>query len=311
MFQWDDLRYLLALARTSNSALAAVRLGVNQSTVCRRIATLERDLKTPLFIRTAEGMRLKPEHHPLRLWAEEMETIAASIENAYTRLESKKTGSVKVTTLEEIASLFLIPALPAFQKKWPEIKIDLITSPENLNLNQGDADVALRLGRPSQGDYFIRKVGGFSYGVYAHADYLKALSPDRHAELSLLDWIFLDTSYPDVPEKLWLGEHLPGVNPVLKCGGLKTQMAAVLAGLGAALLPRPMARMHPELVGLPMGAARVTREVWLAVPRDLRETPIVQTVMDFLVEAIHRPPWFPAIHDVSGRPSPPGLHSQS
>ena len=289
MFAWDDLRYFLAVARTGNCSRAAARLRVNQSTVSRRIAALEKELNASLFERIPKGLVLRPDGERLFREAEAMEELALQVTRSFTGRSHQPEGTVRVATIEEIATLFLVPALPEFHKRWPGIKIRLVTGTKTLNLAKGEADVSLRLARPTHGDLHARKVGGFGYGVYAARTYLATLDEERLGDLGSLDWILVEDHHPSQLESRWLKRHLPNIDPILKCNGLKTQMAAVSAGLGVSLLPRPMSKLDPELIRLPVDTGEIRRDIWLVVHRDLRKAAMIQAVMDFLASAINRP----------------------
>jgi len=289
MFAWDDMRVFLMVARTLSTARAAERLKVNQSTVSRRIAALEEALGMALFERGPRGIQLKSAAERLMGLAEEMEATAFAVEREISGRSNQPEGKVRVTTIEDLASVLIAPELPAFRRRWPNIDLVLLTTPVTLDLSRGEADVSLRLARPTQSDLHARKVGGFGYGVFASDDYIASVEPDRLAQMPALDWIVLEDVTHPVPESRWLREKLPGMKPVLSCNGIKTQIAAVQAGLGVAVVPRPYAYFHPGLRRLPIDTQGLYRELWLVVHSALRHSAPVQAVMDFLLVVVRKP----------------------
>ena len=289
MFDWNDLRFFIAVARTGSGSRAAEQLNVNQSTVSRRIAALEDRLGIRLFERSAHGLSPSPEAVHLQARAEEIERIALEIERETAARRDAPEGVVRVATVEEIAATLIAPALPEFRRQWPGIKIDLLTGVRVLDLVRGEADVSLRLIRPTQTELFAKKVGEFGYGVYAASTYLQNLSPDRIDQITALDWMVLEDSLSISPEGPWLKRHLVGVKPILKCTSIKTLIAAVQAGMGVALLPRPSAYFYPGLERLPIDTREARTEIWLVVHQDAKRRTIVQAVMDFLIQVINKP----------------------
>ncbi|CAM2009037.1 LysR family transcriptional regulator [Acanthopleuribacter pedis] len=289
MFQWDDVKVFLATARSGSTVEAAARLQVNQSTVSRRLAALEQALSTPLFERTRAGFVLSKAGRAVLPFAEEMEAGALRIAREIGAAENEAGGVVVVATIDEIATWIIAPVLPEFHRKWPHIRLDLKSSPRLVNLERGEADVALRLARPESGNLFARRVGGFAFGVYASQSYLETRSPDSLEDPHTLDWIMLEGLPPHLPESRWFAALYPDLKPILKCNGTKPQIAAVQAGLGVALLPRPTAYLAQGLVRLPVETKGLYREIWLVVHRERRHVPTVQAVVDFLQDVMTRP----------------------
>lgn len=288
-YQWDDLRVFLAIARSGNTSRAARILNVNQSTVSRRLQALEDALQLVLFSRTATGLTLSADGERLLRLALKVEEAALAIDRELTGTRDALEGVVRVTTVEEIASMIIAPNLKSFRERWPRIQLKLITSNRNLDLSRGEADVALRMARPTQGDLVARKVGGFGYGVFTTQAYLDGLESERVGKPELLDWVVLDPGVVPWPDALWFDREMPGVVPVLRATSFKTLLASVQAGLGVALLPRPYRYMYPELVLLPIATGPLHNEIWLTVHKDLRKVKAIEAVMTFLEETMRKP----------------------
>lgn len=289
MFQWDDIKVFLATARTGSTVEAASRLQVNQSTVSRRLTALEHALSTPLFERTRKGFVLNQAGRAMLPLAEEMEAGALRITREVGAADTEEGAVVVVATVDEIATWIIAPFLPEFYRKWPHIRLDLKSSPRLVNLERGEADVAVRLARPKSGNLFARRVGGFGFGVFGSPAYLDARSPESLEDPQQLDWIILEGLPEYLPERRWFDEMHPNLKPILKCNGTKPQVAAVQAGLGVALLPRPTAFLAKGMVRLPLETQGLYREIWLVVHRERRNVPAVQAVIDFLHDVMTRP----------------------
>ena len=286
---WNDIRIFLEVTRQGSTAKAAAKMGVSQGTVSRRITALEQALDLELFDRTPRGLFLKPEAEWLVQPAEVMSQTAGDIVARSGETRNKLSGVVRVATVEEIASMLIVPGLPEFRKQWPGISIELLTGPRTLDLMKREADVSLRLARPTSGDLAARKVGGFGFGVYAGDGYLARMTDRQVEHLEELDWMVLDDHKFMTPERQWFGEHFGDIKPILVCTSPKTLVAAVQADMGVAVLPRPSAYMYPGLNRLPIDTSGAFCEIWLVVRSDMRDLPIIKAVMDFLEVVVNKP----------------------
>ncbi len=289
MFDWNDMRYFLAVVRTGSASGAAMSLKVNQSTVSRRIAALEQDLGDSLFNRTSNGHLLRTEMAWLLPLAEAMEDAAKTTVRELANRKAGVEGVVKVATVEEMATMLIAPELPVFFKQWPGIKIELLTGTRIVDLLKKEADVSLRLARPTQEGLYARKVGGFGYAAFAGQSYYEQITEQQLTQIETLDWMVLDSKTPNMPDVLWFDKHLPNVTPILRCTSPKTLIAAVQAGMGVAILPKPSAYLHPGLKRLPVDTRSASQEVWLAIRETMRDSPVIQAVMEFLIMAINKP----------------------
>jgi len=278
---WDDWRFFLEIARAGSASEAAKVLRVNQSTVIRRLDGLEDQLGLRLFDRDPRGLRMRPEAESFVKDAQCMERHAIRLSRAVMAKNERLEGTVKVATLEEIASWMIIPALSEFREEWPGIRIQIITGVRLVNLARREADIAVRVGRPTEGSLFARKLGSFAYSLYVSAAYHKAMR-DRSLRLDQLDWIFMENEAAHFPPHAWLDRHLPRVTPVLRCDNLKTLTATIQAGLGVGMLPRPIGHHDEKLVELDQDVDH-ENEMWLLIHKDLQQVPIYRVVMDFLL----------------------------
>jgi len=280
--QWDDLRYFLAVARSRTFTHAARDLRVHQSTVSRRVAALEETLGAALFLRhgaeltlTAVGERLVRDAEGVEGSVGELLVHAAT---SPTALE----GKVRVATLDELAAFVVLPTLPAFLERCPDIEVEVLAGPRIVDLGRRDADVALRPSPPREGDMVSRKVAVLRFAPFASVDYLARVGLDR--DLATLDWLTLDETMRDHPDAVWVQTTAQGRSPRLRASGRLALAAAASAGAGAAVLPLPLARQFPNLRRLGGGVV-LERDVHLVAHRDVRDLARVRAVMSWLTDA--------------------------
>ena len=286
---WNDIRIFLEVTRVGSTTKAAANMGISQGTVSRRITALEQSLSMELFDRTPSGLALKPEAEWLVEPAETMAETAEVIQRRSGETRNQLSGVVRVATVEEIASMLIVPALPEFRKQWPGISMELLTGTRTLDLMKREADVSLRLVRPTSGDLFARKVGGFGYGVYAGDEYQKGITDHQLEHIEELDWMVLEHHTMLTPDRKWFNENLKETKPILVCTSPKTLIAAVQSNMGVATLPRPSAYLYSGLNRLPIDTRGAFCEIWLVVRSDMRDLPMIKAVMEFLEVVINKP----------------------
>jgi DNA-binding transcriptional LysR family regulator len=278
--EWDDFRVVLALSRARGLGGAAAALGVDASTVFRRLAALEKTLGARLFERgggyapTAAGERLAGA-------AERMESEAQAADREVTGRDTRLSGSLRVTAADTIAFFLLPPHLAAFRGRHPGIVVELDVGNRVLSLAQREADVALRAMRPAQGDLFGRKLADIAWTVYASRDCLAAHGPARRAsDLGRFPIIGgLDDLAP-VKAYAWLRRVTPPSAVVYRANSVLQQWRAAAAGIGAALLPCFVGDSAPELERVLPPPPELKRELWLVTHGDLRQTARVRAFMD-------------------------------
>lgn len=269
---WDDLRVFVALARAGSLSAAARELRVSHATVGRRLAALEEVLGRTLFERRADGYLLTAEGAGVLELAADMEERALGILRRAGQ-EAGLTGTVRLTAPEPLAERFLIPRLAALHRRHPGIALEVVSDPRSLSLARREADLAVRLARPREGELVTRRLASLAYGVYA--------APDGDTSA----WVGLDDSLAHLPEAQWLARHAAGARIALRANTLTGQLAAVRAGFGKALLPRGFADEEHGLIALPSPAPPPVREAWLVVHPDLKDVPRVRAVIDAVVAA--------------------------
>ena len=277
--RWDDFRVLLAVLREGSFSGAALSLGIEQSTVSRRIAALETALAGALFDRVATGPRPTELALALRVHAERVEADVLALLDQASAQRGIIQGRVRLALTESFAVHVLIPyLLKPLRTLHPELAVDLLIGEQAADLAQREADLALRFFRPRDGDLVAKRITTLATAVLGHRDYLegRTLTPDA------LDWIVLDVPHAVVPISVHISEQL-NVQPALRTNGHLAQIEAVRAGLGVALLARTVMQLDPALVAVELGLPPGPEvELWLVAPSSLLRLPRVRAVWDFL-----------------------------
>ncbi|MBS0414530.1 MAG: LysR family transcriptional regulator [Proteobacteria bacterium] len=286
MYDWNDLKVLLAVARHGSTTAAGKALGVNQSTVQRRLLALERCFKRPLVQRHTTGYRLTALGEQLLPLAERVEQAAQALAHELGRQARELSGVVRVTCPEPIVhKLAASSLLERFHARYPNLKIEFVMSDRYLDLNQGEVDVALRSGDTEDAALVGRKIGDSLWAVYASAAYLARRGrPERMEDLGHHDWVGLDASLDQHRAALWLKQVAPAGRIVARNNSVLGLAYSAKAGLGLAPLPTPLGDGEPELVRVLGPIPELTR-IWrvLTTP-ELRHTPRVAAFFDFMVE---------------------------
>lgn len=284
MLDWNDLRYFLAVHRAGTLAGAAAKLGINATTVGRRITALEEEIAARLFDRTSDGWRVTAAGRDLLPHAERMEDEAFAVERDLRGADQRVTGTVRVATTEMLGTRFLAPHLPRFAERCPGITIELSCQQRSVSLTRGEADVVLRLSRPREDDVVARELTSIHLSLYAARAYC-----ERRGPVESLDGhrVLLFAASPAFAlENAWLSPRVANAEVMLRADSVSALYAAAVAGLGVALLPRVVADKEPALVRLPTDPPPEPRRIWQGVHRDLVRTARVQRVTEFLAEVV-------------------------
>lgn len=286
-FDWNDLQSFLAMARAGRLTVAARRMGVDHSTLSRRISALEEAMQVKLFERRPAGFVLTPEGEALLADAEAIETLTVHMGTRLHSPTAQLTGSVRVGTPEGFGTYFLAPQLAQLGAQHPDLNIELVANPRSFSLSKREADIAVSMARPSQGNVYARQLVDFGLGIYASPHYLASHPPVRSKQdLSAHRWI----GY--VEDLMWTTEldYLPmvdrGIEPRLHISNVISQQAAVAGGAGLGVLPHFMARNDPTLMRLLPEEVRLTRSYWLITHPDTHDLARIRACTDFLIAQV-------------------------
>jgi DNA-binding transcriptional LysR family regulator len=187
---------------------------------------------------------------------------------------------------------FIARALPRFVERHPGLAIDFVCTSRTLSLSRGEADIALRLARPREDDVVTKKIATIELALYAAHGYLTARGAPAEPNASLAGHdvlAFADTRAFSL-ENEWLAPRLEGARIVMRSDSVSSLYGATAAGLGVALLPRAVADLDPALARIETASAPEPRVVWMTVHRDLKDTPRIRAVLDFLSETVASSP---------------------
>lgn len=281
---WNDIRYFLSLRDQGSLNRAAEHLGVNQSTVFRRIRELEKDLGATLFDRRHSGeYRLTPHGELLLDQARAMESASTNITQQIQGKDEELSGLIRVTAPEDVAVLSLSRHLVEFKQLYPGISIELLTSSRYFSLHRGEADIAIRAsGAPTEDNVIPRKLADVSASLFASPDYLeKTGHPKNEDELSRHNLIG------------WAGE-LDGGNPAffvsdnkpISSNSLLVQKALAEQGMGIALLPDFLGMTSAHLIQVLPQLKQSISTLWLLYHSELRHTARIQAFVNFIQSAL-------------------------
>ena len=288
MFDWNDLRHFLAVARAGSTLAAAEGLKVNQTTVARRIGALEQALGAKLFDKASAGYRLTELGAELLPVAERVEVEAETVLRLTEQRARRLTGTVRVTTNETIADIFLMPSVSEFCELYPHIRLDIVVDARHLDLNRGEADVALRVGgSPGTGAIVARKLRHLPWGVYCSRAYAARSgcpsAPEKLCEHRILG---AEGSLAAIQAPRWLEEMAGSERVIARSNTLPNLLIAAQAGLGLAVLPCAMAEPHEELVRCIGPIDELGAPLWLVTRTDLKDEPRIRAFTSFIAARI-------------------------
>lgn len=283
---WNDLRFFLTVARTRSLTRTATALKVSQSTVARRIGTLENSLRTRLFTHHQTGYFLTDAGQEVLKQAEEVEEKVLLLASSVSGLDLRPAGTVRLATAETLASQLIIPALSRFSARFPDITLEIITGVNTVSITHHDADLALRLVRPEQNSLKIRRVGRMTSAVYGSDAYLRQHPAPDALPLDGRGFITWDSSYSHLPSAKWLNTNYPNTPATLVITSVVSQITAVKANLGLAVLPCYIAAQNSEMVEVIPAEQVFAEDLWLVSHADLTASTRIRAVADFLVEII-------------------------
>ena len=281
---WDDLKFFLEVARTRTASGAARRLGVDYTTVSRRIGALEKALSTLLFERSrASGFVLTAEGQHLLGYAEALESTLQTACEQVSGASLALSGHVRIGSTEGFGSYFVAPQLCGFQDIYPNIAIDLLPVPHFISLSRREADIAITLERPERGPYVCSRLCDYALKLYATPEYLHKHAPIRQVDdLSRHSFITYVDDLAFSPELLYLESIVPNASSTLRSTSVVAQYLATLQGRALAILPCFLAGPDTRLIEVLPDEVKVTRQFWLYYREDLRKLKRITLVADYL-----------------------------
>ena len=289
MFDWNDLRYFLAIARGGSTGTAAKALGVNQSTVQRRLRALEAALDCSLAERQAGGYRLTAHGQQLLAYAEQVETTVSTLQRQSATRDNRATGLVKLTSHVTVGQRIIKSGfLDSFHSAHPGITVELIMEQRALDLSKGEADIAIR-GGPLDDDPALvgRKIAEVPWGIYASRSFVERHGrPSTPADIGGFSIIELVDEIEALPAARWMKTHAPTARVAARCSNVPSVHLAIKSGAGIAPLPAVYAAADEELVCVLGPLAELNYPMFLLTHRDLRKIPRVSAVFEFCLSEL-------------------------
>ena len=287
---WDLYQSFLAVASEGSLSAAARVLGLTQPSLGRHVRQLEAMLGVALFTRSPQGLALTDVGAELAEHARGMAAASAALQRAASGSRQAVRGVVRITCSEVIGGEVLPAILTDLRRQHPGIVVELSLSDAAEDLLRKDADIAVRMLRPSQAALGARRVGAIGIGLYAHRRYLKAHGPPRTlADLSRHALIGFDRETPALRAmrgRVPGGEVYAREHFALRSDSPLAQLAALRAGYGIGACQRALARRSRQLVPVLPEAFALDLETWLVMHEDLRANRRVRLVYDHLFEAL-------------------------
>lgn len=298
MLDWNDLKYFLAVVRAGSTLAAAKSLRVNQSTVHRRVQELEKQLGSQLVKRHPTGYRLTELGEEVLARARRVEETVMDFERAVSARSKEPKGKVKVTCPEALGPRLIGARLiDKFNARYPDVRVEFVMSDKILDLNSGDADIAIRAKQPTDKALFGRKIADSPWAVYASRSYIERCgSIDSAAKIDGHSVVMFAGPLSDHHAAQWLRSVAPKAHVSARADSLAALLLSVKSGAGIAPMPIIVGQNEKELVRILDLGPEMSTPFYLLMHQDMRHTPRVRAFFDFVIEhlAIIRPLLAPA-----------------
>jgi len=283
---WSLVRTFLAVFDTGSLSAGAKALGLTQPTAGRHIEALEQSLGGKLFTRSQAGLAATEKAHALEPWARMMQSAAASMERTASADARAAEGVVRLTASDVVGAEVLPAMLTAFRERHPGIAIELVLSNRQEDLLRRDADIAVRMARPTQSALLAKRIGAVRVGLFAHSRYLerhglpKTMTDPGHAAIGY------DRQQAAIDFLQRQGVSLTREQFALRTDNDLAQLAAVRAGFGIGACQLRIARRDPELIRVLADQFELNLETWLVMHEDLKDVRRVRLLFDHLADAL-------------------------
>lgn len=283
---WDDARLFLAVCRHGQFLAASQQLGINQSTLGRRVANLETSVGSKLLIRRTNGCELTAAGQKLFHSIQNAEGEILSGLEGVAEQDAQISGTVRIGAPDGFGIGFLASKLGAFDRSHPKVKIELVPVPRSFSLSQREADIAIMVGRPDKGKLVAKKLVDYSLGLYASKDYLDRNGRPAHIrDLSKHRLIGFVEDLIYTPLLNYTQEITRHWHSNLAISSAAGQLEAANGGAGIAILHDYLARDVSELEPV-LPAKKINRSYWLAIHESQRDLARISAVTAFLSELV-------------------------
>ena len=287
MFDWNDLKHFLAVARYGSTIAAAKALNVNQSTVQRRLDELEKRVGRQLVLRQPTGYKLTELGQDMVTYAEHVERAVQAFERRLVASDTRLTGSVRVTCPEAVGVRLLhSPLIAKFNERYPGLRVEFLISDKLLNLAKGEADIAIRATAPFDEALFGRKIAETPWGIYASKAYIeRAGTITNVADIARHSVVLFDIEQHVT--KTWLQSVAPEARVAARCNSMTALLSAAKSGVGLTALPMTIGDSDTSLVLMLGPIPSLMTNFYLLMHEDMKTTPRVRALFDFFVEELN------------------------
>jgi DNA-binding transcriptional LysR family regulator len=295
MISANDLRFFLEVSRTGTLVAAAHGLGVDHTTVGRRITRLEKASGARLFVRAPGGWELTEAGERLTVHAEAVESSLLAAAEDLGSSPGRLSGTLRIAAPDGFGAFVLSPGLGNLRARYPDLEVEIVTATRLNLLASKEFDVGISLARPTIRGVVSFELADYPLGLYASAEYL-----ERHGPISSVEDLighsvvgYVD-SLLDIPALRFLDTALPGVRPAIQTNNITGQWMAAVAGLGVAVLPFFIGEPDHRLVHILKESVAISRKYWLAVPRELQRLARILAAQRELKELVLAHPYLEA-----------------
>ena len=282
---WNDIRFILAICRIGTLSGAARELGVNHSTVFRRIDAIEKKLEVRLFERHSSGYAMTEAGEAALEAGERIENEVLGLSRKLVGRDLNLRGIIRVAAPDALLVKILMPYIRDFSQRFPEIQLELVTSNNYMNLSKREADLAIRVTQSPPDTAIGHRICSMNSAIYASNEYL---SNHRGSNLDDYSWLMPDESLAHLPFTEWLKKNHPKAKKSLYCNTLPALHEAALQHIGIVSLPCFLADTDTGLKRISDPVAALSSELWLLTHPDLRRTARIKALMDFLIASLEK-----------------------
>jgi DNA-binding transcriptional LysR family regulator len=285
---WDDFRLVRSIAEARGLTGAAEALGVNHSTVFRRLGQIEETLGVKLFERHRTGYALTTAGEEMAALAERMDHDVAAFSRRLAGKEITPAGELRVTTNDSLLVHLLSPIFARFCAEYPEIRLDIVLGNPALNLSKRDADVAIRATDDPPESLVGRRIATIAWAIYGQTEHFP--EPDKVDLLALFShrWVSLGDTLGSLKVTRFVNEHVAPERIVYRVNTVLGLSEAIEAGIGVGAMPCFIGDANPKLARLTPPRDEFSAGLWLLTHPDLRQSARVRAFMDFVAAEIVR-----------------------
>lgn len=286
-FDWNDLRLLLAIERAGSLSGAGKLVGVDHSTVSRRLAALEAALGDKLVARSPDGVLWTAPGNDALALAHAIDDAVHKFQRGRQTKGCAPAGRVRISTPSGMPS-FLVRHLQPLRERFPALDIEVLGDNRQVDLARGEADLAVRMAKPSQPSMVSKRAGALGWGVYASKEYIELHgAPQKPGDFAGHALILYVASLGHVVGPKWLEEHSRGGRVVMRADSTQTALVALLGGVGVSVIPCFQAAGQPALMRV-QDERVAQNDAYVVFHEDLRNVPAVRAVADELVAIFKR-----------------------